>query len=202
MAPTACKRLDQAKNFVMGQRGPLSHAVWSPQYAAVHHGTPSAMQMRARWVADRQAIVCRSLQPPKVYIGSARCESAEKGVSIRKNQNSMPTLTLCWVRTPSQISLAPLDPCVGRDTPVESFRLAVDNSRMSPIEMIAPNSWKKAVGIPPGKIGTKNSARSEAIRRWPAKAALFARVKDDGRAEACLIGVAGMSRDERDDEHR
>ena len=32
---------------------------------------------------------------------------------------------------------------------------------------------------------------------WPDKAALFARVKDDGRAEACLIAVAGLIKDAR-----
>jgi hypothetical protein len=36
-------------------------------------------------------------------------------------------------------------------------------------------------------------ARSEAIRRWPDRAALFARVKDDGLAESALIGVAGQT---------
>jgi len=59
---------------------------------------------------------------------------------------------------------------------------------------IAPASWKRAIGIPPGKDGAKDAARSEAIRRWPDKAALFARVKDDGRAEAALIAVAGIAK--------
>ena len=53
-----------------------------------------------------------------------------------------------------------------------------------PATHIAPAAWKRLVGIPPGRDGAKDAARSEAIRRWPAKAALFARVKDDGRAEA------------------
>ena len=60
---------------------------------------------------------------------------------------------------------------------------------------IAPAAWKRAVGIPPGKEGAKDAARAEAIRRWPAHSALFARVKDDGRAEAALIAVAGMKRE-------
>ncbi len=59
-----------------------------------------------------------------------------------------------------------------------------------PVRMVAPQTWKRVVGI---KSGTdKDGSRSEAIRRFPSKAALFARVKDDGRAEAALIGVAGM----------
>jgi hypothetical protein len=49
-------------------------------------------------------------------------------------------------------------------------------------------------GLAPGRLGAKDAARSEAIRRWPALAGLFARVKDDGRAEACLIGWAGLQR--------
>jgi crossover junction endodeoxyribonuclease RuvC len=64
-----------------------------------------------------------------------------------------------------------------------------------PATHITPAAWKRLVGIPPGKDGAKDAARSEAIRRWPAKAALFARVKDDGRAEACLIAIAGLRRE-------
>lgn len=63
-----------------------------------------------------------------------------------------------------------------------------------PATHIAPASWKRAIGIPPGRDGAKDLARSEAIRRWPAKAELFARKKDDGRAEAALIAVAGLKR--------
>jgi crossover junction endodeoxyribonuclease RuvC len=63
-----------------------------------------------------------------------------------------------------------------------------------PRSFITPASWKRAVGIPPGKDGAKDAARSEAIRRWPAHAERFARVKDDGRAEAALIAVAGIMR--------
>ena len=64
-----------------------------------------------------------------------------------------------------------------------------------PAAHIAPAAWKRSVGIPPGREGAKDAARSEAIRRWPAKASLFARAKDDGRAEAALIAVAGMTRE-------
>jgi len=60
------------------------------------------------------------------------------------------------------------------------------------VAFITPPTWKRAVGIPPGKDGAKDAARSEAIRRWPDRAGLFARVKDDGRAEAALIGLCGL----------
>ena len=64
-----------------------------------------------------------------------------------------------------------------------------------PAKHIAPASWKRAVGLPAGREGAKDAARSEAIRRWPAKAGLFARKRDDGRAEAALIALAGMKRE-------
>jgi crossover junction endodeoxyribonuclease RuvC len=62
-----------------------------------------------------------------------------------------------------------------------------------PLAMIAPPSWKRVAGIAPGKEN-KDSARSVAISRWPSQAALFARKCDCDRAEAALIGVAGLMR--------
>ena len=60
-----------------------------------------------------------------------------------------------------------------------------------PCEFITSPRWKRLVGIAPGKQGAKDAARSKAIARWPASSDLFRRVKDDGRAEACLIAYAG-----------
>jgi crossover junction endodeoxyribonuclease RuvC len=62
-----------------------------------------------------------------------------------------------------------------------------------PVEFITAPRWKKLVGIAPGKNGSKDAARSKAIQRWPGSADLFRRVKDDGRAEACLIAIAGQT---------
>jgi len=64
-----------------------------------------------------------------------------------------------------------------------------------PVQYIMPAQWKRLVGIPPGKAGAKDAARSEAIRRWPGKAGLFRLVQDHGKAEAALIAVAGMLRE-------
>lgn len=61
-----------------------------------------------------------------------------------------------------------------------------------PCLFITPPQWKRVVGIPPGKLGAKDAARSEALRRWPKMAAMFALKKNDGRAEAALIGLAGI----------
>jgi crossover junction endodeoxyribonuclease RuvC len=60
-----------------------------------------------------------------------------------------------------------------------------------PVVFITSPSWKRLLNIPPGKDGTKNLARSKAIARWPNRADLFKLAKHDGRAEACLIAVAG-----------
>lgn len=60
-----------------------------------------------------------------------------------------------------------------------------------PCTFLTPPSWKRTVGL---TLASKDAARAEAIRRWPGHAELFARVKDDGRAEAALIAVAGQMR--------
>jgi crossover junction endodeoxyribonuclease RuvC len=64
-----------------------------------------------------------------------------------------------------------------------------------PIRFITPPGWKRLVGLPAARERAKDAARSEAIRRWPDKAGLFARVRDDGRAEAALIAAAGLLRE-------
>ena len=64
-----------------------------------------------------------------------------------------------------------------------------------PVKFLTPPQWKRAVGIPAGREGAKDMARSEAIRRWPSKAGLFSRKADEGRAEAALIAVAGILRE-------
>ena len=43
-----------------------------------------------------------------------------------------------------------------------------------PVAFITAPTWKRIVGIAPGKTGAKDAARSQAIRRWPA--GLFAGV--------------------------
>jgi crossover junction endodeoxyribonuclease RuvC len=62
-----------------------------------------------------------------------------------------------------------------------------------PTAMLTTPTWRRAVGLPAS--ASKETARGEAIRRWPGMAALFARVKDDGRAEAALIALAGSLRE-------
>ena len=56
-------------------------------------------------------------------------------------------------------------------------------------QFLTPACWKRAVGLPPGR--DKDASRAAAIQRWPARAELFYRKKDDGVAEAALIATAG-----------
>ena len=53
-----------------------------------------------------------------------------------------------------------------------------------------PPLRRRVVGNASQERGAKDTARSEAIRRWPTK-----RVEDDGKAEAALIAVAGLRRE-------
>lgn len=61
-----------------------------------------------------------------------------------------------------------------------------------PAVFIQPAQWKRVVHIPPGKVGAKDAARAQALARWPNMAAHFKLIKDDGKAEAALIAVAGL----------
>ena len=53
-----------------------------------------------------------------------------------------------------------------------------------PLTRVTPAKWKKHYGL----SSDKAESRRRATELWPDKASLFHRVKDDGRAEAALIG--------------
>lgn len=57
-----------------------------------------------------------------------------------------------------------------------------------PYTLVPPGKWKKALGV----NADKGDARMRASREFPSFAPQFARVKDDGRAEAALIGLYGV----------
>jgi crossover junction endodeoxyribonuclease RuvC len=59
-----------------------------------------------------------------------------------------------------------------------------------PTTTIPPRTWQKALDVPQGKDGS----RYRAAQLFPAHAAKFARVKDDGRSDAALIAAYGASR--------
>jgi crossover junction endodeoxyribonuclease RuvC len=58
-----------------------------------------------------------------------------------------------------------------------------------PIHEVAPQTWQKALKVPPGKDGN----RQRACELLPAYAQSFSRKKDDGRADAALIAYYGVS---------
>ena len=60
-----------------------------------------------------------------------------------------------------------------------------------PVTFVSAATWKYYAAIPAGK-DYKNIARSRAISQWPSQAHLFARKADIDRAEACLVGLAGI----------
>ena len=57
------------------------------------------------------------------------------------------------------------------------------------IEMVTPAKWKRALGVK----GDKDVSRQRASTLFPKHSGLFARKKDDGRAEAALIAYYGAS---------
>lgn len=61
-----------------------------------------------------------------------------------------------------------------------------------PVIWIASPQWKRVIGIPPGKEGAKDAARSQAIHRWPSQAFRWKHKNSDGLAESALIALAGL----------
>ena len=57
-----------------------------------------------------------------------------------------------------------------------------------PIEARSPAAWKRVLKL----NQDKERSRRMAIDRWPGQAYLFSRVKDEGRAEAALLGYAWL----------
>jgi crossover junction endodeoxyribonuclease RuvC len=63
-------------------------------------------------------------------------------------------------------------------------------SAFIPMTLIAPATWKKAMGL--GK--DKDGSRLKASQLFPHYSGMWARAKDEGRCEALLIGVFGASK--------
>lgn len=58
-----------------------------------------------------------------------------------------------------------------------------------PVTLVTPTKWKGHHRLP----ADKGAARLRAAQLWPGLAVEFCRVKDDGRAEAALIGLYGAN---------
>ena len=63
----------------------------------------------------------------------------------------------------------------------------VSNPVLVPVRPVPPSTWKKALGL----SADKNASRQRAIETWPEHVRTFARVRDDGRAEAALLALFG-----------
>lgn len=61
------------------------------------------------------------------------------------------------------------------------------------VESVTPPAWKRAMGVKADKDG----CRAVAAQRFPRQSGLFARKKDDGRAEAALIALYGAQQAQR-----
>ena len=70
------------------------------------------------------------------------------------------------------------------------FVQALAFSTNAAVTFMRPQEWKKLVGIPSGS--EKGASRLRASQLFPQHSDNWARVKDDGRAEAVLIAYAGM----------
>ena len=60
-------------------------------------------------------------------------------------------------------------------------------SAFIPVKLVAPAQWKRAMGLTSDKDASRRLA-SQLLPRW---SHLWARVKDDGRAEAALLALYG-----------
>jgi crossover junction endodeoxyribonuclease RuvC len=73
---------------------------------------------------------------------------------------------------------------------VGAIHMAAESNALT-IHTVTPTTWKFGVGLNaiPGQDlkARKNASRAKAIELFPQYADLFARVKDDGRAEAALM---------------
>lgn len=58
-----------------------------------------------------------------------------------------------------------------------------------PVQHVTPAEWKRVARLPKDKT----ASRQRATELWPTHSHLFARVKDDGRAEAALIARHGLT---------
>ena len=62
-------------------------------------------------------------------------------------------------------------------------------ARQIPVTFTTPQAWQKQSGAAKGKDGS----RQRVMELFPSQAHLFARVKDDGRADAVLIALMGQT---------
>ena len=62
-----------------------------------------------------------------------------------------------------------------------------------PLHLVTPGKWKRHFGLD----ADKEKSRALALRFWPTRSDIFGLKKYHGRAEAALIGWAGLQREAR-----
>lgn len=62
-------------------------------------------------------------------------------------------------------------------------------------EWLSVPEWRKLLDMP--RNASKDDARAFASRRWPGQAQFFAKPADHDKAEASLVGLAGIRRENR-----
>lgn len=90
------------------------------------------------------------------------------------------------------------------DSPTSSFSFGKSRGAVEgvlgacgvPFAFITPPVWKRWANIAPGREH-KDTARAAAIAHFPSHSHLFARKLDIDRAEAALVGLCGLHRENR-----
>ena len=205
MIANASGKTREGRSRVGGQR-PSDRAVWRPAQLSKYRG--SQRRARPRRCGDRRrprrSRRARTAQSGgRVACPRRHADAARRTGRARHCQRALlADLLARWHASRAYVELVNARPgegavgafSFGRSRGLVEGVLAAFNV---PLRFLTPPTWKRVLGLPTGRPGTKDAARSEAIRRWPARAVLFGRVKDDGRAEAALIAVAGMLRGQR-----
>lgn len=118
-----------------------------------------------------------------------------KGGSVRKRIDVLALLKILVTHLPDHVYIEQVSAQPGNGAAsafTYGFGCGVVEACVSaaglPFTYVPPQTWKKAMACPKDKDG----ARSRASQLLPAMAHNWDRKKDDGRAEAALIGLYGL----------
>lgn len=123
---------------------------------------------------------------------------AVRDLPVTKGEGLMPSVLAEWLREPNRLPVhAFVERVAARPGAGVSgmFNFGRDYGQILgvmaalgvPVTLVTPSKWKGSLRIP----ADKSASRARAAQLWPGLAGTFARVRDDGRAEAALIGLYG-----------
>ena len=107
-------------------------------------------------------------------------------VGVRMLIRNTPVCSVAYLERVGPSSSAAGSFTFGRSVGVVEGVLA---SYGTPVVLVSPQKWQPHFGI---KGKDKLMSRAMAARLFPEHKSLFARVKDDGRSDSCLIGLYGI----------